>query len=77
MAARVWALATAIIGVLILVILAAFGTEYGTWVDEAGPLPTAPPTFVLPFLVGGLALVLVVGGLVSAVVSVVRSRAGR
>ncbi|WP_165384947.1 hypothetical protein [Cryobacterium sp. SO1] len=46
-----------------------FGTEYGTWLDEAGRLETSPPSFVLPFVIGGLGAVLVLGGLVSAFIT--------
>ncbi|MGO4783942.1 hypothetical protein [Cryobacterium sp. W22_MBD10_FK3] len=46
--------------------LSFYGTEYGTWLDEAGKLETSPPSFVLPFVIGGLGAFLVLGGLVTA-----------
>jgi len=63
---------TAGIGVLMIGLLVAWGTAYGTWLDEIGPFiddaGTAPeaPTIVLPGLVGLLAVALVVGGVVVA-----------
>ena len=58
-------MATAGIGVLMIGLLVAWGTAYGTWLDEIGPFiddagagPDAP-TIVLPGLVGLLALALV------------------
>lgn len=62
----VWGWVSAAVGIAILGLLVAYGTEYGTWVDAAGMLPIPPPTFVIPFAIGGLALILVIGGLVSA-----------
>ena len=66
-------MATAGISVLMIGLLVAWGTAYGTWLDEIGPFiddagatPDAP-TIVLPGLVGLLALALVVGGVVIAV----------
>lgn len=67
MRGRIWSLISAGIGAVILVLLALYGTEYGTWVDEAGRLPTSPPSFVLPFAVGALAAVLLIGGVFTAV----------
>ncbi|MFD3448659.1 hypothetical protein ACFDTO_29090 [Microbacteriaceae bacterium 4G12] len=55
---------SAVIGAAILVVLYLYGMEYGTWLDEAGPLAVAPPSFLLPFVLGALGLVLFVGGLV-------------
>jgi hypothetical protein len=66
MLGRIWSFVSAGIGLAIHVVLAMYGTEYGTWVDEAGRLDTPPPTFILPFVIGALALVLFVGGLVTA-----------
>jgi len=63
---------TAGIGVLMIGLLGAWGTAYGTWLDEIGPFiddaGAAPeaPTIVLPGLVGLLAVALVVGGVVVA-----------
>lgn len=68
MVTRIWGATTAVIGGLILVLLVFYGTEYGTWVDEAGPLSTAPPTFILPFVIGAMAGVLLVGGTIVALV---------
>lgn len=75
MRGRIWSLISAGIGAVILVLLALYGTEYGTWVDEAGRLPTSPPSFVLPFAVGALAAVLLIGGVFTA--GDARSRAPR
>lgn len=72
MVTRIWGAASAAIGGLIIVLLVVYGTEYGTWVDEAGPLPTAPPTVVLPFAIGALAAVLLVGGSIVAIVGPAR-----
>jgi hypothetical protein len=69
MRGRIWSLVSAAIGLVILVVLFLFGTEYGTWLDEAGKLETSPPSFVLPFVIGGLGAVLVLGGLVSAFIT--------
>lgn len=66
-------MATAGIGVLMIGLLVAWGTAYGTWLDEIGPFiddaGAAPeaPTIVLPGLVGLLALALVIGGVVIAI----------
>jgi hypothetical protein len=62
MRGRLWSLVGAAIGAAILAILFAFGIEYGTWVDEAGQLEVPPPAFVFPFVIGCLAIVLLVGG---------------
>jgi hypothetical protein len=51
-------------GAIILILLFMYGIEYGTWVDEAGRLDTAPPSFLLPFAIGGLGGVIMIGGLV-------------
>lgn len=61
---RIWGAVTSVIGGLILVLLVVFGTAYGTWVDEAGQLPIAPPSLELLRLVGALGLLLLVGGLI-------------
>lgn len=42
-----------------------YGTEYGTWIDEAGSLSVEPPTFILPFAIGGLGFVLLIGGVIA------------
>jgi hypothetical protein len=63
---RLWSLLSAAIGAAILVVLFVYGIEFGTFVDEAGQLETPPPSFVLPFVIGGLAVVLLVGGLMAA-----------
>jgi hypothetical protein len=68
MSGRIWGGVSAGIGVVILAVLVVYGTEYGTWVDEAGPLDPGPPTFILPFVIGALGLVLLVGGSVIAIV---------
>lgn len=60
----IWGWLTAAIGMVVLVLLAFYGIEYGTWVDEAGPLQTAPPTFIIPFAIGGLGMVLLFGGFI-------------
>lgn len=69
MRGRIWNLVSAGIGAAILVILFAYGMEYGTWIDEAGRLAASPPSFVLLFAVGALAAILLVGGVVSAATS--------
>jgi hypothetical protein len=51
-------------GLAVLVLLAFYCIEYGTWLDEAGPLRASPPTFILPFALGGLGVVLLIGGLI-------------
>jgi hypothetical protein len=66
MRGRLWSLVGAAIGAAILAILFAFGIEYGTWVDEAGQLEVPPPAFVFPFVIGCLAIVLLVGGLMAS-----------
>ena len=63
----IWGWLTAAIGLVVLVLLALYGIEVGTWIDEAGPLQTAPPTFIIPFAIGGLGLVLLVGGFIVGV----------
>ena len=69
----VWGIVTAGIGVLMIGLLVAWGTAYGTWLDEIGPFIDDPgaapeaPTIILPGLVGLLAVALVVGGVVIAV----------
>ncbi|BCW08333.1 hypothetical protein [Arthrobacter sp. NtRootA1] len=65
MRGTVWAWASALIGAAILVLIFFYGTEYGTWVDEAGPLSVEPPTFILPFAIGGLGFVLLIGGVIA------------
>jgi hypothetical protein len=62
MRGTIWGWLTAAIGLAVLVLLVFYGTEYGTWVDEAGFLRPAPPTFDLPFAIGGLGVVLFIGG---------------
>jgi hypothetical protein len=64
MLGTVWGWITASIGLAVLPLLFVYGYEYGTWVDQAGPLNAAPPTFLLPFAIGGLGVVLVIGGFV-------------
>ena len=61
---RIWAVTTGLLGAAILVVLFFYGIQYGTWVDEAGPLNAAPPSFLLPFIVGGIAGVIMIGGFV-------------
>lgn len=61
---RIWAWSSAAMGAAILVLLFFYGIEYGTWLDEAGRLSTSPPTFLLPFTIGGLGGVIMIGGLV-------------
>ena len=61
---KIWAWASAAMGAIILILLFMYGIEYGTWVDEAGRLDTAPPSFLLPFAIGGLGGVIMIGGLV-------------
>lgn len=68
MVTRIWAATSAVIGGMILIILVVDATQYGTWVDEAGPLPTAPHGLVLPLIIGALALVPVVGGIFMAMI---------
>ena len=68
MLTRVWGAISAAIGGLILVLLVVYGIEYGTWIDEVGPLPIAPPTVVLPLIIGVLAGMLLLGGIVVAIV---------
>ena len=75
MLGRIWSLVSAGVGLAILVVLAMYGTEYGTWVDEAGRLDTPPPTFILPFVIGALALVLFLGGLVTAFTLIAKASA--
>ena len=70
MRGRIWSSVSAAIGAAILIVLVFYGTEYGTWVDDAGMLDTPPPSFVLPFIIGGLGLFLLVGGLVVTLGSV-------
>ena len=64
MRGRIWSSVSAAIGAAILVVLFLYGLQYGTWLDEVGPLAVAPPSFLLPFILGALGLVLFVGGLV-------------
>ncbi|MBH0109974.1 hypothetical protein I6E81_07325 [Salinibacterium sp. NG22] len=59
---RIWAVTSGLLGAAILVLLFFYGIEYGTWIDEAGPLTTSPPTFLLPFAIGGIAGILMIGG---------------
>jgi hypothetical protein len=73
MQGRVWSSLSAAIGAAILSVLFFYGTEYGTWLDEAGRLDTPPPILALPFIVGGLGLLLLIGGLV-VTLSTVRRR---
>ncbi|TQO19889.1 hypothetical protein FB472_1490 [Rhodoglobus vestalii] len=74
----IWGWLTAAIGLAILVVIFFYGIEFGTWVDEAGSLRSAPPTFILPFVVAGLGLVLFVGGFsVGASAGVQRSKSRR
>ena len=75
MLTRIGGATSAAIGGVILVLLVVYGTEYGTWVDEAGPLPLAPPTVVLPLIIGALAGMLLVGGVVVAIVGPAQAQA--
>ena len=68
MLTRVWGATSAAIGGLILVLLVVYGTEYGTWIDEVGPFAITPPTVVLPLIIGVLAGMLLLGGIVVAIV---------
>lgn len=69
----VWAMVTAGIGVLMIGMLVVWGTTYGMWLDEIGPFiddagsAPAAPTIVLPGLVVLLAVILIIGGIVTAV----------
>lgn len=65
----IWGWLTSAIGLAILVLLFVYGTQSGTWMDEVGPLPISPPTFVIPFAIGGLGLVLLCGGLIMGVLA--------
>lgn len=65
MRGNVWAWARALIGAAIVVLIFFYGTEYGTWIDEAGSLSVEPPTFILPFAIGGLGFVLLIGGVIA------------
>ncbi len=62
MQGTIWGWISAAIGLAVLVLLFFYGIDYGTWVDEAGPLRSSPPAFILPFAVGGLGVVLSIGG---------------
>ncbi len=66
MLTRVWGATSAAVGGLVLVLLVVYGIEYGTWIDEVGPLPITPPTVVLPLIMGVLAGMLLLGGIVVA-----------
>ena len=68
MLTRVWGATSAAIGGLIFVLLVVYGIQYATWVDEVGPLPITPPTVVLPLVIGVLARVLLLGGIVVTIV---------
>ncbi|MCJ1708871.1 hypothetical protein [Microbacterium sp. VKM Ac-2923] len=65
---KIWGFITAAIGLTIITLLVIFGTEYGTWLDEIGPLlslenAAAAPTIALPAAIGLLAIGQLVGGL--------------
>lgn len=68
MLTRVWGATSAAIGGMILVLLVVYGIAYGTWIDEVGPLPITPPTVVLPLIIGVLAGILLLGGIVVTIV---------
>lgn len=68
MTSRIWALITAVTGGLILILVIALGTIYGTWLDQVGELLVAPPVELL-FVVCALALLLLIGGLIAAATS--------
>ena len=67
----VWGWVTAAIGAIMMALLIAYGTASGTWVDEHSSLlvdkaghSVDMPSVAAPLLVGALALVLLIGGLV-------------
>lgn len=64
MLGTVWACISATIGLALLAVVLLYAVEYGTWVDRAGPLPVAPPDFILPLTIGRLGVVLLVGGFI-------------
>lgn len=66
MLTRIWGGVSSAIGGLMLVLLVVYGTHAGTWADEVGPLRADPPSLVPLFAIGVLALVLLVGGLITA-----------
>ncbi|WP_314452169.1 hypothetical protein [uncultured Microbacterium sp.] len=68
MSGKIWGFITAAIGLTTIVLLVLYGTEYGTWLDEIGPLidledAAAAPTIALPAAIGLLAIGQLVGGL--------------
>ena len=65
----IWGWLTSAIGLAVLILLFFYGMQSGTWLDEVGPLRLSPPTFVIPFAIGGLGLVLFLGGLVIGLVA--------
>ncbi len=60
----IWGWISSALGLAILVLLFVYVMQSGTWLDEVGPLRLSPPTFMIPFAIGGLGLVLFLGGLI-------------
>jgi hypothetical protein len=77
MLGTVWGWVTASIGLAIVALLFVYGYEYGIWLDEVGPLTVAPPTFLLPFAIGGLGVVLLIGGFVVGVTEIIERAQSR
>lgn len=65
----IWGWVSSAIGLAVLVLLSVYGAQSGTWLDEAGPLRVSPPTFIIPFAIGGLGGILFLGGLIMGAVA--------
>lgn len=65
----IWGWLTSAIGLAVLVLLFVYGMQSGAWLDEVGPLRLPPPTFMIPFAIGGLGVVLFLGGLIIGLIA--------
>ncbi|SEE85947.1 hypothetical protein SAMN04489740_2818 [Arthrobacter alpinus] len=65
----IWGWLSSALGLAVLVLLFVYGMQSGTWLDEVGSLRVSPPTFMVPFAIGGLGVVLFLGGLIIGLVA--------
>ncbi len=70
MLGTVWAWISATIGLAVLALVLLHGFEFGTWMDEAGPLPVSPPDFTFAFTAARLSVVLLIGGFIVGAIGI-------